>query len=83
MTASGIRLYKEAIRKDPSLQKAHANLGFALNHLGRYEEALTAIERGLACGDHAYVDPRCIVAPHTPRVTNGTPQRDSTWESLR
>jgi tetratricopeptide (TPR) repeat protein len=48
-----IRLYKEAIEKNPELNKAYGNLGFALNHLGQYEEALKVINKGLEYHEHA------------------------------
>jgi serine/threonine protein kinase len=47
-----ILLYKQAIKKDPELSKAYANLGYALNHLGKYEEALDAINKGLSIREH-------------------------------
>jgi len=34
-----IALYYEALRKDPTHDKAHRNLGYALNFAGRFEEA--------------------------------------------
>jgi serine/threonine protein kinase len=42
-----IRMYRLAITKEPELQWAYWNLGFALNHVGEYEEALTVLGKGL------------------------------------
>jgi serine/threonine protein kinase len=42
-----IILYNKAIQKDQSHQKAFRNLGFALNSVGRYEEAEKILSRGL------------------------------------
>ena len=40
--------YRAAIDLDSSYQNAYWNLGFALNHVGRYEEALDVLKDGLA-----------------------------------
>jgi serine/threonine protein kinase len=42
-----ISLYQQALAKDPRMQKAYRNLGFALNHAGRYEEAEQVLSKGL------------------------------------
>lgn len=42
-----VRLYQLAIALDSTYQKAYANLGYALNHLGQYEEAVQILSRGL------------------------------------
>lgn len=45
-----IGYYREAIRRDSTYQKAYANLGYALNHLGQYEEAIEVLSKGLELG---------------------------------
>jgi hypothetical protein len=47
-----IRKYREAIAIDAQHSKAHANLGFALNHLGLYEEAKQVLTDALELGEH-------------------------------
>lgn len=47
-----IRHYEQAIEIDPDFQKAYANLGFSLNHLGLYEPALEKLNEGIKRGDH-------------------------------
>ena len=46
--SGAIALYREALKNDPSLSRAHRNLGFALNRVGRYDEAEEALTTGLA-----------------------------------
>ncbi|MFB3923964.1 MAG: protein kinase [Terriglobia bacterium] len=41
-----IERYEAAIAKDPKYVRAYANLGFALNKLGRYEEAIGVLTEG-------------------------------------
>lgn len=43
-----VDLFKAAIKKDPQLQRAYWNLGYALNHIGRHEEAARVLKSGLA-----------------------------------
>ena len=43
-----IELYRRAITTDASCQRAYWSLGFALNHVGSHEEAITVLEQGLA-----------------------------------
>ena len=43
-----IDLYQEAIRRDRRLQRAYAGLGYSLNHLGQYEEAIAVLSDGLS-----------------------------------
>jgi serine/threonine protein kinase len=45
-----IQRYEAAIEKDPKYVRAYANLGFALNKLGRYEEAITELTTGIKLG---------------------------------
>lgn len=47
-----IRKYEEAIKKDPAHQKAYASLGYSLNHLGRYDDAIQQLNKGLELGEH-------------------------------
>jgi len=42
-----IQLYRGAIAADPNHQRAYWTLGFALNHVGNHEEAITVLENGL------------------------------------
>jgi tetratricopeptide (TPR) repeat protein len=43
--------YERAIDLRPDLQEAHINLGAALYSLGRYEDSLAALERGIGVDD--------------------------------
>jgi tetratricopeptide (TPR) repeat protein len=43
-------LLREAVRLDPNFAEAHCNLGLLLEELGRYREALAAMQRGHALG---------------------------------
>ncbi|HEY3176314.1 MAG TPA: protein kinase [Candidatus Polarisedimenticolia bacterium] len=45
-----IALYRDAIKKDARNDKAYRNLGFALNRMGRCEEADAALSKGLEVG---------------------------------
>ena len=45
---NAIALYREAIKKEPEHNKAYRNLGFALNRVGRHEEAVEILTRALA-----------------------------------
>jgi serine/threonine protein kinase len=45
---AAIARYEAAIEKDPKLQKAYRNLGFALNHVRQYEQAVEVLTRGLS-----------------------------------
>ncbi len=47
---AAIQSYKRAIAIDPHHKKAHRNLAFALNRVGRPEDALAAAQAGLAIG---------------------------------
>jgi len=47
-----IRRYREAIDTDADCEKAYANLGYAYNHLGLYEEALECLTKGMELGGH-------------------------------
>lgn len=42
-----ISLYNDAIRQDPTHEKAHRNLGYVLNSVGRFEEAEKVLSRGI------------------------------------
>jgi tetratricopeptide (TPR) repeat protein len=42
-----IQKYEAAIEREPEYARAHANLGFALNKLGRYEAAIAALTTGV------------------------------------
>jgi serine/threonine protein kinase len=42
-----IRYYKDALKKDTKYAAAHANLGFALNRKGEYQEAIKVGSQGL------------------------------------
>ena len=42
--------YRRAVEVDDRYQRAYWSLGFALNHLGRFEEALEMLAKGLALG---------------------------------
>lgn len=46
--AGGIAKYREAIKLDQNYSRAYANLGYALNRLGRYEEAIEILDTGIA-----------------------------------
>ncbi len=39
--------YEEAIKRDSSYVRAYANLGYALNRIGRYEEAIEVLSSGI------------------------------------
>lgn len=45
---AAIARYVTAIKKDPSYQKAYRNLGFAMNHIRRYEDAVEVLSQGLS-----------------------------------
>jgi tetratricopeptide (TPR) repeat protein len=45
---AAIARYEAAIEKDSKLQKAYRNLGFALNHVRQYEQAVEVLTRGLS-----------------------------------
>lgn len=45
---AAIARYETAIKQDPSFQKAYRNLGFAMNHIRRYEPAVEVLSKGLA-----------------------------------
>ncbi|MCU0291151.1 MAG: protein kinase [Thermoanaerobaculaceae bacterium] len=42
-----VGIYRRAIEQAPGLQRAYWYLGFALNHLGRFEEAVDALNCGV------------------------------------
>lgn len=42
-----VEKYREAIKQDSSYARAYANLGFALNKLGSYEEAIEVLTEGI------------------------------------
>jgi len=44
---AAMELYRLAMQKDPNLQKAYRNLGYALNRIGEYEDALNVLSDGL------------------------------------
>jgi serine/threonine protein kinase len=44
---AAIARYEAAIEKDSRLQKAYRNLGFALNHVRQYEQAVGVLTKGL------------------------------------
>jgi FkbM family methyltransferase len=46
-------LYRQAIELEPTLAKAHGNLGTVLKHQGRLDEAEAAFRRGVALGGSA------------------------------
>lgn len=51
---SAIDKYREAISKDPAYARAYSNLGYALNRLGYYQEAIDELTKGLEiCNDDA------------------------------
>jgi len=43
-----IRLYRAALEAEPGYGRASSNLGYALNRLGRYEEAIRVLSDGIA-----------------------------------
>lgn len=45
---AAIARYEAAIEKDSKLQKAYRNLGFALNHVRQYEQAVGVLTKGLS-----------------------------------
>jgi serine/threonine protein kinase len=45
---AAIDRYEAAIKRDPAFQKGYRNLGFALNHVRRYEEAVEVLTKGLS-----------------------------------
>lgn len=45
---SEIDLWTDAVAKSPGLIRAHTNLGVALEHAGRHEEAIASYDRALA-----------------------------------
>jgi serine/threonine protein kinase len=42
-----IKLYRSAIEQDPNYGRAFSNLGYALNRLGRYDEAIRVLTDGI------------------------------------
>jgi serine/threonine protein kinase len=42
-----IKLYRAAIESDGSYGRAFSNLGYALNRLGRYDEAISVLSKGI------------------------------------
>jgi tetratricopeptide (TPR) repeat protein len=46
--SSELDLWADAVAKSPNLIRAHTNLGVALEHAGRHEEALASYDRALA-----------------------------------
>lgn len=44
---AAVRKYEQALALDPSYVRAYANLGYALNVLQRYEEAITVVSKGI------------------------------------
>lgn len=45
-----IKAYQAAIETDPMSQKAYANMGYAQNHLGFYDEAIATLTKGIEIG---------------------------------
>jgi tetratricopeptide (TPR) repeat protein len=45
--AGAVNKYKQALQMDPEYSKAYANLGYSLNRLGLYEEAIKILDRGI------------------------------------
>ncbi len=45
--AGAVAKYREAIKIDPTYSRAYSNLGYALNRLGHYEEAIEVLDQGL------------------------------------
>ena len=45
---AAIARYETAIKKDPEYQKAYRNLGFALNHVREYDQAVDILTKGLS-----------------------------------
>lgn len=45
--AEAVGVLRAAIKKDPKLQRAYWNLGYALNHIGRHDEAAEVLAKGL------------------------------------
>lgn len=45
--AGAVGKYREAIKLDPKYSRAQANLGYALNRLGSYEEAIEILDRAI------------------------------------
>jgi serine/threonine protein kinase len=44
---AAIKLYRQALQSDRSYGRAFSNLGYALNRLGRYEEAIPVLSDGI------------------------------------
>lgn len=44
-----IEKYRHALQADPAYARAYGNLGFALNKVGKHEEAIKACTQGLIC----------------------------------
>lgn len=55
-----IQRYEAAIDKEPEYARAYANLGFALNKLGRYEKAITTLTKGIKLTTDAVVSHRML-----------------------
>lgn len=49
---TAIARYREAIGIDPSFSRAHGNLGYALNRLGNYEEAIEVLDTAISLAPH-------------------------------
>jgi tetratricopeptide (TPR) repeat protein len=45
--AAAITLYRQAIEADPSYARAYSNLGYALNRLGLYGDAIGVLSEGI------------------------------------
>lgn len=48
---AAIQAYKQAIASEPQHKKAFRNLAFALNRIGRHEDALATVDAGLKLGE--------------------------------
>ena len=48
-----IAKYRQAIEADTTYARAYANLGYALNRIGNYEEAIDQLSRGIDVNDRA------------------------------
>lgn len=42
-----IALYRQAIKQDPNYARAYSNLGFSLNKVGRYDDAIPILTEGI------------------------------------
>ena len=43
-----IRICEQIVAIDPSVAKAHCNLGYVLNQTERYQEAIASLDRAIA-----------------------------------